>query len=499
MDMFCSGRIMSKQIRQALLATVLTVGWAAGANAGDAASRMINTPIGPVHTEFGLPAGAATVAQLYEAMDYQRASQAYLWALPLVSFAEWQNAARTVFGATDTDMVIYQSVRDKMGILTANGTTPYIGGFPNLEKTGPLIIDYPKGATAGGIGDFWQRPLTDMGETGPDRGKGGRYLILGPGQKVASEAGFHVVRSPTNTIFVAFRILDPNPSNAKSLLSHFRMYPLSDEKNPPATRFLTPEGRPWSQMPPHGMGYWARLSAAINAEPVQERDRMMMAMLRPLGIEKGRVFAPTSDQAKALDQGAQLGELMAQALSFRSRLPGTLYRPDSHWEVILNFDPTQESKFFTQLDERTNWFYQAVTATKGMATKVPGVGQAYLGASQDKDGQWLDGSKTYHLHVPPNPPAKLFWSVTLYDTLTRVFIDTPKDIVDRSSRMPLQKNADGSVDITMAPTAPAGGEQNWIPTLPGRAWFAYLRLYGPLEPYFNRTWALPDIEKVAGQ
>ena len=489
---------MRTQVKRALLATVLLVGGACGANAADAHSQTISTPVGPVNTEFGLPADPATVMQLYEAMDFQRASQAYIWALPLVSFAEWQNAARTVFGATDTDMVIYQSVRDKMGILTANGTTPYIGGFPDLGKTGPLVIDYPTGATAGGIGDFWQRPLTDMGETGPDGGKGGRYLILGPGQTVASDSGFHVVRSPTNSIFVAFRILDPDPAHAKALLGHFRMYPLSAEKAPPATRFLMPNGRVWSQMPPHGMAYWARLAAAVNAEPVQDRDRIMMAMLRPLGIEKGKVFAPTAYQTKVLGEGAQVGELMAQALSFRSRLPGTLYRPDSHWEVILNFDPTQESKFFTQLDERTNWFYQAVTATKGMATKVPGVGQAYLGASQDKGGQWLDGSQTYRLHVPPNPPAKLFWSVTLYDALTRVFIDTPKNIVDRSSRMPLQKNVDGSVDITMGPRAPAGDEQNWIPTLPGRAWFAYLRLYGPRESYLDRTWALPDIEKVSG-
>jgi hypothetical protein len=277
------------------------------------------------------------------------------------------------------------------------------------------------------------------------------------------------------------------------------MYPLSAKNTPPTTRFLTPNGRVWSQMPPHGMAYWERLAAAINAEPVQERDRLMMAMLRPLGIEKGQAFAPTPHQKELLGQGAQLGELMAQALSFRSRLPGTIYRPDSHWEVILNFDPSQESHFFTQLDERTNWFYQAVTATKGMATTRPGVGQAYLGASQDKDGQWLDGGKTYRLHVPPNPPAELFWSVTLYDALTRVFIDTPKDIVDRSSRMPLDKNADGSVDLTMGPAAPAEHERNWIPTLPGRAWFAYLRLYGPLPSYLNHTWALPDIEQVPGQ
>ena len=77
----------------------------------------------------------------------------------------------------------------------------------------------------------------------------------------------------------------------------------------------------------------------------------------------------------------------------------------------------QESENYTELDERANWFYQAVTATKGMATTIPGVGQAYLGAYHDQDGRWLDGGKAYRLHVPADPPAKLFWSVTIYDTL----------------------------------------------------------------------------------
>jgi hypothetical protein len=153
--------------------------------------------------------------------------------------------------------------------------------------------------------------------------------------------------------------------------------------------------------------------------------------------------------------------------------------------------------YYSQLDERTDYFYEAVTTTKGMVSKTPGVGQAYLGAYElHKDGSRFDGGKTYRLRVPPNAPVKQFWSVTLYDVDTRSFIVTKELIADRSSRMDLVKNADGSVDIYMGPKAPKGFEKNWIPTVPGRGWFTLFRFYAPTEAYFDKSWPLPAIELV---
>jgi hypothetical protein len=454
------------------------------------------TRSGTFPLQLGLPANDKTIQQIYDELDYQRASQAYIWALPIVAFAQWQYEARTIFGARDTDVVLYDSVADKMGILTPNGTTPYTIGFPDLSKTGPLVVAYPAGASAGGVGDFWQRPITDMGQTGPDKGAGAKYLILGPGQSVASTVGYRAVHSPTFNITVAFRALDPDPKKSSALIEQFRMYPYADRANPSKTRVLHPDGRIWSQMQPRGIAYWQRLSDIINREPVMERDRMFMAMIAPLGIQKGKPFSPDQRQTKLLEQGAEMGELMAQALGFRSRLAGVRYRPQTHWESIINFDPvTQESKYFTQLDERTNYFYQAVTTSKGMVTKTPGVGQAYLAETQDGAGNWFDGGKTYRLHVPANPPAQQFWSLTLYDALTREFITNPQNRPDRSSRNDIDRNPDGSVDLYMGPNAPAGHENNWIPTVSGKSWFAYFRLYAPTRAYFDRTFALPDIEE----
>lgn len=467
---------------------------AAGSAAAQADSIPVNTPMGEVSTNLGLPADANAIRQLYDELDYQRATQAYIWALPIVGFAEWQASTSKDLGASGTDLVLYESVKDKLGILTANATTPYIGGFPDLSVTGPLVIDYPAGATAGGVGDFWQRPLTDMGETGPDKGKGAKYLLLGPKQVAPKVKGYTVIQSPTNNVFFAFRVLDPDPKKAEALIKAVKIYPFAERDKPKPTKLIRPEGRRWSQVPPRGLAYWERLNDIVQREPVMERDRMVMAMLRPLGIEKGKPFEPDERQKKILTDGAVTGELMAQANSFATREKDARYRPDTRWDYVIMFDPFQEAASYTQLDQRAKYFYEAVTTTKGMVTKTPGVGQAYLAAHQDANGNWFDGSKSYTLNVPPNAPAKLFWSVTVYDSLTRVLIDNAQQVADKSSRSDIVKNADGSYDLYFGPSAPAGKEKNWIPTLPGKAWFAYFRLYGPLEPYFSKSWKLPDIQ-----
>ena len=159
-------------------------------------------------------------------------------------------------------------------------------------------------------------------------------------------------------------------------------------------------------------------------------------------------------------------------------------------------DSSQRAKNYDELMERTAYFYEAVTYSNAMITKTPGAGQAYLGAYTDKDGWWLDGDQTYTLHVPANPPAKLFWSITVYDSQTRALIDNPQQRGDRSSRDRLKVNADGSVDLYFGPNPRAGFEDNWVQTIPGRSWFCYLRLYGPLEAYFDKSRKLNDIELI---
>ena len=455
-----------------------------------------DTRIGAIEFDLGFPS-KKSVDELYDEIDFQRACQAYIWGLPIIGFAEWQASTAKSFGAGDLDYVIYLSVEDKLGILTPNASTPYIIATPDLSKTGPLVVEVPAGPSAGGVLDFWQRPITDTGYAGPDKGEGGKYLILPPGSPDIQADGYRVFRSPTVNIFVGHRALDPDPAKADAWVKQLRLYPYAQRDNPPATRFLKPEGRKWSQVPPRGLAYWERLADILNREPVAERDRFFMAMIVPLGIEKGKPFQPDARQKKILEEGTFVGEAMAMAISFDKRIPGSRYRPDSNWQYVIMFDPSQEAEFYSQLDKRTDYFYEAVTTTKGMVSKTPGVGQAYLGAYElAADGSRFDGGKNYRLHVPPNAPAKQFWSVTLYDVDTRSFIVTKEQIADRSSRMDLIKNADGSVDIYMGPNAPKGFEKNWIPTVPGRGWFTLFRFYAPTEAYFDKSWPLPAIELV---
>ncbi len=452
------------------------------------------TRIGPLRLNGqGLPDQAA-IDRLYDERDFQRACQCYLWALPIVAYAQWQNQHETVFGAMDGDIVKYLSVRDKLGIITANATTPYVMGFVNTARTGPVVVDVPAGEISGGFGQFWEKGISDCGLTGPDRGKGGRYLLLGPGQDPPAGLVFdYGARSPTFNISHAFRILSTDPAEAERILNGYQVYPASEAANPRKTRVVTPDGRRWSGTQPTGMAYWERLNEILQIEPVKTEDRLMMAMLRSLGLEKGKPFKPSAGQVRALTDGAQIGQLMAMANSFDKRFATAPY--SGHWDRAVNVAVSQETEFYTQLDERSSWFYEAVGLTAGMTTQTPGEGQAYLSSYRDGNGQWFDGGKAYRLHVPPDVPAGQWWSVALYDIETRCFIDTRYDKAEVGSRSQLATNADGSVDLVFGPEPPTDSpESNWIPTAPGRAWFTYFRLYAPLQPYFDASWKLPDIE-----
>jgi hypothetical protein len=304
-------------------------------------SGIVESRLGKLELANGFPT-EATAQKIFDDIDFQRACQAYLWALPIMAMQQWQAEHRDKFDAGNLDFVDYLTFEDKLGLLTANATTPYIMAFPTMIDTGPLVMDLPAGPTAGGVVDFWERPITDSGQTGPDKGAGGKYLILGPNDPDIRPDGYYVFRSSTVNIWVAHRVLEPDPAKAMALVAAIRLYPYSQRDNPPQVPHIRPDGRKWSGTQPRGLAYWEGLSRIINEEPVHERDRMIMGMLQPLGIEKGKPFSPNARQKQTLIEAARVGEVMARTIGYEKRFEGAKVWPGRQWDLSLSLQETNQ-------------------------------------------------------------------------------------------------------------------------------------------------------------
>lgn len=455
----------------------------------------VEARVGKIEFAKGLPTKVG-IQQILDVQDFQRACQLYQWAVPIVGTMGWHRANLANGATSETDWVAYEDFGPRSGILTPNQEVTYVMAFPNLEKTGPLVLEYPAGKIAGIVMDYWQRPQSDYGLTGPERGQsGGKVLIVGPGQEVPEgTAAYHVVQVSTRFLFTGYRVLDR--SEKEALSAQVQLYPYSQRANPPASKVIFAK-KSFTQSHPRGFAYWESVNEFIQREPVQERDRLFMAMLRALGMEKGKPFQPDSRMKRILADAAVLGEQMARVTVYEKRFENAYYRNDAKWQYALVVEPSQRQPDYDEIDERTDWFYEAIGASYAMITKTPGVGSVYLATYQDKDGEWLDGARNYRLHVPSNPPMKQFWAASVYDMDTRNLMGNASAKAEISSNTTgLQKNADGSVDVYFGPKPPKGKEANWVETQKGLFWFPYFRLYAPTEAYFDKSWPLPDIEKV---
>jgi hypothetical protein len=364
----------------------------------------VEARVGKIDFRNGLPTQKG-IEQLFDIQDFQRATQIYQWAIPAIGVMGWHKASIANGKTADTDWVIYDDYVPRQGILTPNTEVSYVMAFPDLEETGLLVLDYSAGKIAGIVMDYWQRPQFDFGLTGPEKGAtGGKILLLGPGQKSPDDVqGYHVVRMPTRFAFIGYRVLDRSEKDRLAPLN--RLYAYGKRDNPPAAKVI-PATKDYTQSHPRGLAYWEAVNELIQREPVEERDRFFLAMLRDLGMAKGKPFKPDDRQKKLLEDAAFLGEQIAKVIVYEKRFIGNYYRPDARWQFAMVVDPDQREDNYDQLDERTDWFYEAIASSYAMITKTPGVGSIYLSTYRDKDGDWLDGGQSYRLQIAPNPPMQ---------------------------------------------------------------------------------------------
>jgi len=499
----------------------------------------VPTRLGTLEFRAGAPT-PETAQRLYDNLDFSRGVEAFLNTYHVASV----NAIHQGFldiGVEDDQVLLFGELMDSASLfLTGNSDTVYFLSFVDLTQ-GPKVIDVPvlpaPSAILGTIDDMWFRWVTDFGVPGPDRGTGGRYLLVGPGYDgPLPESGFHVSHVRTTRVCVlgrafmidhdpapvaaaikeGFRISPYQPGAAGTSIARFLAgeAPLAGPQAAPETVFVDAVHRAMNTIPPNDFSYWDAIDAVVQREPSEAGDPEILGQLAAVGIRKGTPFAPDERMREILQDAVSVGNATARTLTFAPReSEGFDYYPGSAWfnglfvggyefltpppDITADGVKPHPSDGARKLNSRIAFFYPATGDTPAMCMRLTGVGSQYLLAARDASGEFLDGGRNYRLTLPADIPESRFWSVTAYDRQTRSMLQTDQPMPSVGSQSgTVAQNPDGTTDVYFGPDAPAGKESNWIHTLPGQGWFAILRLYSPLQPFFDKTWRPSEIERV---
>jgi hypothetical protein len=433
----------------------------------------------------------------------RRAIEAINWAMPAVN-EDLMLQAMIVSARGKTNQIVYWSrLPDwKIQTLTPNPDVIYLKPFFNTKDAGPMVLEIPPadgGSITGTIMDAWQAALEDVGPAGVDKGKGGKYLILPPGYTDTAPAGYIVLPSMTYQGYALLRSIlqsgsDADVAKAVEYARRIKLYPLSQAGNPPATIFVDAIDIVFDATIPYDLRLFQSLDRIVQIEPWLTRDKMMIDLLKSIGIEKGKPFNPDAKTIEILNSAAREAKAWLDA-RYEAGFP--VFYEGRRWALPASPELSQTMATFYEKPDAYSVDARGLTASLAYGTvKHLGAGQFYLMAAKDKDGHALEGEKRYKLHVPANAPVSQYWSATLYNRATHALIRDVSRPSRSSQSQGLQRNQDGSVDLYFGPKAPAGKESNWVPTRAGGQFEVLFRLFGPDKTFFAKAWQLPDIEEA---
>ena len=275
------------------------------------------------------------------------------------------------------------------------------------------------------------------------------------------------------------------------------MYPLADAANPPEQKFIDPIDMRYPTLPPYDETFFQYLYDTITYEPVRPEDKTMLGLLATIGIERGKPYAPDDVTKRAMRQAAI--DAWAYLQERFDTLPRDMYFwPDRQYVPLLL--PDRNRGFSFDYGDRIDYDARALpffwcTLVPAQVSDRPAV--YYLMAMADSEGRPLEAGRDYKVTVPAEMPVEQFWALTLYDRATMGFIYTEemRTTLDSYALEGVTRNPDGSVTLYVGPVAPAGLEANWIPT-GGKRPLPAFRFYGPKEPLYDRSFKMPDFERV---
>jgi hypothetical protein len=466
----------------------------------------VETRIGTLKFFDGIPT-RETASLLYDNLDFLRGVETFLNGIPATS-VEGIRLGHIRLGVPNSNQaLIFDELMDSSPLfLTGNTSTVYCSVILDLKKDGPTVVEVPPGSGPGTVNDAYFRFVIDMGPPGPDRGKGGKYLILPPDHEGDAPEGYFTAKSTSwiNWLILRGFLKDGQPDFSSNLYrTGLKVYPLAKAAGPPKMEFLNGSKKPFNTIHANNYEFFEELHAIIEREPVEMLDPELLGLFASIGIQKGKPFAPDARMKKILTDAVAVGNGTARALLWYERDKSEFFHENTYWKRGFIGNSYQylrdEGQGGRHLDARTHFYYFATVNTPAMAMKLVEKGSKYAWGYLDSKGNYLDGGKIYRMNLPKDPPAKKFMSICVYDPQTRSMLQTRQPFPSYNNVRDKDKvtvNADGSVDLYFGPTAPAGKENNWLQTVPGKGWFCLLRLYSPTEAWYEGKWLPSEIELV---